>query len=116
VLSTSLALQNMHSFAAILRGGKVLTWGDGEEGGDGAAVRDQLAAGVGRIFTSGACFAALRIDSNGDAGGSVVTWVTLRAAATPCMFGASWPMASRMSPLHKWSRRSEKPWRRRDVG
>ncbi len=65
---------NTYSFAAVLSGGKVLKWGDGEEGGDSEAVRDQLAADFGHVCASGSYFAALKIDSNCDGGCSVVTW------------------------------------------
>ena len=56
-----------HAFAAILRDGSVVTWGDFRSGGFNFAVRDQLKH-VQQIQASKAAFAAI-LDN-----GSVVTW------------------------------------------
>ena len=55
------------SFAAILCDGSVVTWGQGDLGGDSSAVQDQLRH-VQQIQSSSCTFAAIRDD------GSVVTW------------------------------------------
>ena len=55
------------SFAAILRDGSVVSWGEREFGGDSSAVQDQL-KNVQQIQASNGAFAAIRAD------GSVVTW------------------------------------------
>ena len=46
----------------------VITWGDGEEGGDSFSVAGQLSDGVVEIFSTEEAFAALKTN------GSVVTW------------------------------------------
>ena len=55
------------AFAAILASGKVVTWGDPEDGGDSREVQDRL-VGVQAIQSTGWAFAAILSD------GSVATW------------------------------------------
>ena len=50
-----------------LADGSVVTWGDGDHGGDSSAIRDQL-RGVQHIQATDCAFAAILAD------GSVVTW------------------------------------------
>ncbi len=52
--------------------GSVGTWGLALYGGDSAAVADQLAAGVVRVYSTGMAFLALRKNGN------VVTWGSRR--------------------------------------
>ena len=68
---SSRAFQRVHgntgAFAAILADGSVITWGDGNDGGDSRAVQDQL-RNVREIHATGRAFAAILAD------GAVVTW------------------------------------------
>ena len=56
------------SFAARTRDGSLVTWGHPQYGGNSAAVADQLAAGVVRVYSTCYGHAALKDD------GSVVPW------------------------------------------
>jgi len=56
------------AFAAIKKGGAVVTWGAEDAGGDCRDVQDQLLDGVQQIFSTEAAYAAIKHD------GSVVTW------------------------------------------
>ena len=63
-----MALQSTcRAFAALLRDGRVITWGDKARGGDSGAVEQQLVA-VRAIQAADDAFAALKTD------GSVVSW------------------------------------------
>ena len=56
------------AFAAILKDGSVVTWGDAKSGGDSVAVQDQLSGVLQIQATFQGAFAAILED------GSVVTW------------------------------------------
>ena len=59
---------NNLAFAAIKEDGSVVTWGNGNSGGNSSGVADQLSSNVKGVFGNGTSFAALKED------GSVVTW------------------------------------------
>ena len=59
---------NSKSLAARTRDGSLVTWGHQQYGGNSAAVADQLAAGVVRVYSTCYGHAALKDD------GSVVSW------------------------------------------
>ena len=67
----------------------ITTWGDVLDGGNSAAVRDQL-RGVQKIQATGYAFAAIVED------GSVITWEAL--AVTVQQFKISWRVCSRFRP------------------
>ena len=56
------------ALAALKEGGKVVTWGDAECGGESLSVADELKSGVTAVFNTDYAFAALK------EGGKVVTW------------------------------------------
>ena len=56
------------AFAAALRDGSVVVWGDAFCGGNPGAVRDQLATGVQDIYVNDRALVAVKAD------GSVLAW------------------------------------------
>ena len=67
ILATGDVQRDISAFAVILGDGSVVTWGDGDCGGDTSTVQDQL-KNVQQIQASRRSFAAILAD------GSVVTW------------------------------------------
>jgi hypothetical protein len=56
------------AFAAVMKDGSVVTWGDSNYGGDSSLVQAELKQGVDTIYSNYGAFAAKMQD------GSVVTW------------------------------------------
>ena len=44
---------NGFAFAAFMEGGKLVTWGHGEHGGDSRSVAEELRSGVTSVFSGG---------------------------------------------------------------
>ena len=65
---TTQEFRNDDAFAALKEDGSVITWGNGQYGGNSSSVSSQLKSGVTQIFSNANAFAALKDD------GSVVTW------------------------------------------
>ena len=60
-------VRTARAFAAVLKDGSVITWGDHSHGGDSSRVQDQLVS-VQQVHATDGAFLAILAD------GSVVTW------------------------------------------